>query len=493
MAKTPNERTLRVTNLLKSDSIPLSTTGPAVTKFTLSCDVYDPGERNEWALGDGSSAQHIQVEAVKFENGQEVKDENWSIRLENQGETPEWVITPQNKTELKAGESLQLKLSNIISQTRTGQANLYLRYEHISGYWDGQFIAVLEKTHLVQRDQLKTDGSYTQSSFVGIGTNDPKSNLHVAGRRRFDDNVGIGAANPQQMLTVGQSTAGGSFAQDATSGWRDGYLLYRDGDQKASIGTDSGGSKLQLFTGARTDDTTARLTIDNSGNVGIGTTNPGKKLEVAGDVQVNGDLIIGARTVGSATAVMRLPGKIIIGDWTLESRVGGSGSARSALYISYKGVDVAKGMDVARFDGNGMVPVGTIISYGGKASSFPPGWLPCDGSTFNQTQYPDLYAALGNSNTLPNMSGYFLRGLDTSGKIDPDGTDRTVLSVQQDGFASHTHLVEGVGSPEARYHAGDWLGNICQGNRTTNSTGGKETRPKNIAVLYLIFAGLPQQ
>lgn len=48
--------------------------------------------------------------------------------------------------------------------------------------------------------------------------------------------------------------------------------------------------------------------------------------------------------------------------------------------------------------GVGGLPLGAIISYYG--SSVPDGYLPCDGSTFDETTYPALYMLLG-SNTLP--------------------------------------------------------------------------------------------
>ncbi|MCA1558630.1 MAG: hypothetical protein LC731_08845, partial [Acidobacteria bacterium] len=109
-----------------------------------------------------------------------------------------------------------------------------------------------------------------------------------------------------------------------------------------------------------------------------------------------------------------------------------------------------------------------------------------------------LYSVLGNSNTLPNLSGYFLRGLDTSGKVDPDGAGRAVLSLQGDNFGQHTHNVQETPWFWNEASAG---GNYIVGTNTTNGlhtqasapAGGAETRPKNAAVLYLIFAGLPQQ
>jgi len=142
-----------------------------------------------------------------------------------------------------------------------------------------------------------------------------------------------------------------------------------------------------------------------------------------------------------------------------------------------------------------VMPVGTIISYGGSTNSFPLGWLLCDGSTFDQTQYPELYKELGQSNKLPNLSGYFLRGLDTSGTIDPNGAGRKILSVQGDEFASHTHVVKHMAQPPSGeiFAAGDWPAVPGVQDVTSESAGnGNETRPKNVAVLYLIFAGLPQ-
>ena len=147
---------------------------------------------------------------------------------------------------------------------------------------------------------------------------------------------------------------------------------------------------------------------------------------------------------------------------------------------------------------NQTVPVGTVISYVGNANTFPPGWMVCNGAVFNQAQYPALYTALGNSNKLPNLAGYFLRGLDTSGTVDPNGAGRTLLSLQADTFGQHSHVVTELPwfwrerKPGNKYITGTQSrGGLHE--QTTTLAGGAETRPKNAAVLYLIFAGLPQQ
>lgn len=60
--------------------------------------------------------------------------------------------------------------------------------------------------------------------------------------------------------------------------------------------------------------------------------------------------------------------------------------------------------------GGGINPIGTIIAYAGKKT--PPNWLFCDGSTFSQTEYPELYDVL-ETNILPKLDdNRFLEGDD---------------------------------------------------------------------------------
>jgi microcystin-dependent protein len=141
------------------------------------------------------------------------------------------------------------------------------------------------------------------------------------------------------------------------------------------------------------------------------------------------------------------------------------------------------------------VPIGTVVPNIFNQSDPPPGWLPCDGSTFDSTKYPTLYQMLGNSNVLPDLRGYFLRGLDTSGKVDPDGAGRKLLSVQTDQLASHTHTVSPMAHWSRSFEGSNQTPGLpycsdIEGSLTSGATGGNENRPKNVAVNYLIFAGL---
>lgn len=94
-------------------------------------------------------------------------------------------------------------------------------------------------------------------------------------------------------------------------------------------------------------------------------------------------------------------------------------------------------------------PVGTIIPMYKKSS--PSGYLYCDGSTFDQTKYPLLYAYLG-SNVLPDYREFALVGAEENttdvynASTNPNGTihDHDVYTEGQakdDQLQNHTHKI----------------------------------------------------
>lgn len=85
-------------------------------------------------------------------------------------------------------------------------------------------------------------------------------------------------------------------------------------------------------------------------------------------------------------------------------------------------------------------PVGTVISFYGEVA--PAGYLACDGSTFNATDYPKLFALLGNTAVLPDFRGRFIRGVDRAAVKDPDGATRSLASDQGDAIRNITGYVD---------------------------------------------------
>lgn len=126
-----------------------------------------------------------------------------------------------------------------------------------------------------------------------------------------------------------------------------------------------------------------------------------------------------------------------------------------------------------------VTPTGTIVAYWGPVA--PSGWLLCDGSKIPEER-KELIAMVG-ANT-PDLQGYFLRGLDPSGKVDTE-KDRKIGSAQPDQVGPHTHDYnfstrggKSGGSPPDTA--------VLGGTAQTGSGVGKETRPKNKAVNFII-------
>lgn len=187
------------------------------------------------------------------------------------------------------------------------------------------------------------------------------------------------------------------------------------------------------------------------------------------------------------------------------------------------------------------VPPGSMQHYTVSSTIAPAGWLFANGQSVLRASYPALWAALQNpgSNlaatqgaktagqygpgngtttfTLPDLyadSGYFIRAMTTG---------RAIGNIQTDALGAHAHTASFAGAPvPAHRHDMDWRtgnkggpyvdavaraggsddapgsgnganvgmaaagGHTPTGTVTVTSTGGTETRPKNIAYPVLI-------
>lgn len=271
--------------------------------------------------------------------------------------------------------------------------------------------------------------------------------------------VGIGTSAPGQALSVAgtiESTAGG--------------VKFPDGTTQATAAI----PPLAAF-GAENGATSSTVFVDSSSNVGIGNADPSVRLDVTGAVRFG---------VTSATC-----------DASIE------GAQR--YNATTKRLDFCDG---TTWQTTG-TPPGAIEAFGGDA--IPAGWLLCNGAAVSRATYPDLFTAIasnwgqGDGSTtfnLPDLRGRFPRGVDDAAGRDPDSAGRTaafagghtgnqVGSVQLDELKSHAHSYTfltysgpgGGGDP-------GWGGSSGPAGygRTTDSTGGTETRPKNANVRFII-------
>ncbi|WP_339955595.1 phage tail protein, partial [Xenorhabdus sp. NBAII XenSa04] len=132
-------------------------------------------------------------------------------------------------------------------------------------------------------------------------------------------------------------------------------------------------------------------------------------------------------------------------------------------------------------DSLGSVPVGVPLPW--PQDKAPPGYLICNGDSFDKAKYPQLAKAYP-SGFLPDLRGEFIRGLDVGRNVD---SGRKVLSSQEGSIQSHTHSGVFTGAFERESGGrGGWGATNTNGN--TAATGGNETRPRNIAFLYIVKA-----
>ncbi|WP_342197010.1 phage tail protein [Rhizobium hainanense] len=134
----------------------------------------------------------------------------------------------------------------------------------------------------------------------------------------------------------------------------------------------------------------------------------------------------------------------------------------------------------------------------------------CDGRYLAAISYPELYAVLGGlygernagrdlEFRIPDYRGLFLRGFDAGAGMDPDAKQRSdptgnnvanvVGSLQCDAMQVHTHpydVTTPAGISQQGNAAGTSISSKQTGSPETPARASSETRPKNIAVNYLI-------
>lgn len=144
------------------------------------------------------------------------------------------------------------------------------------------------------------------------------------------------------------------------------------------------------------------------------------------------------------------------------------------------------------------IPSGAVMPF--AMSTAPSGWLKCNGAEVSRTTYAALFAAIGTtfgagdgSTTfaLPDMRGEFARGWDDGRGVD---SGRAFGSSQADELKAHRHSYNtnggtaGGGGDNGLARVGGSAGSATFGYPpgAINQTGGAETRPRNVALLYCI-------
>ena len=262
---------------------------------------------------------------------------------------------------------------------------------------------------------IKLDGNYlsgdggnegvfvANNGDIGIGTTSPQRDLHIHQGNAGND---PGWSPNDQLIIESAADAG---IQLFTPNDRPGVLGFSDpeGRNRGAVQYDHG-TKAMTFRTEGTD----RMVIDDTGNVGIGTANPGEKLSVAGFIE-------------STTGGFRFP------DGTVQTTAatGGGGSSpwtESENNIYYNTGNVGIGTDS---------PQRKLHLYDGNAGT-DPAWTPDDhlivenneGAGIQIFTPADKPGYLGFSDPGGRQRGYILyeHGADIMA-LGTQGTDRMVI------------------------------------------------------------------
>jgi len=149
-----------------------------------------------------------------------------------------------------------------------------------------------------------------------------------------------------------------------------------------------------------------------------------------------------------------------------------------------------------------VAPPGSIIWH--SASTAPTGYVKANGANLSRSTYAALFAVIGTTYgvgdgsttfAVPDLRGEFPRGWDDGRGID---SGRAIGTAQAQAIESHLHAYTtaySLGNGVAGFDGTAITGNSAVGSYTahdaippqdTGSTGGTETRPRNIALLACI-------
>lgn len=163
---------------------------------------------------------------------------------------------------------------------------------------------------------------------------------------------------------------------------------------------------------------------------------------------------------------------------------------------------LVSGANIKTVNGGSLLGSGDILvgeTTGAVAAfamnSVPSGWLAANGAAVSRTTYAALFAAIGTTYgagdgsttfALPDLRGYFARGSGTNS----DGTASGTFGAKQaDELKAHAHNLSIALKPPSDFsttYPSHSSNNGDGASVTATSTGGTETRPKNIAMLYCI-------
>lgn len=281
---------------------------------------------------------------------------------------------------------------------------------------------------------------------VGVGTSSPSEKLHVSGNIRLSGDINNGGNN-----TVG------IYSNSSTTNSRSWIRLNDSNDTKIA------GNRVQLFSGS-TDlsEGTVAVTVNNSGNVGIGVTDPGTyKLNVNGDIKSsNLHVTNNANVSGSIEAATSIR-------TNSEFRIGGTSvtifkTPQNAMMFkdaTYSSGIALSAIATPSVNTKNLLQTGMIILWSGAIATIPEGFKLCDG----QYGTPDLRGKfiIGRQLTTTGSTNFWQESCTCTG-----GNNTVTLAIGN--IPQHCHpagtLSTGTTGEHLHCVCGYHRGTVCDGN-----------------------------
>ncbi len=347
-----------------------------------------------WALGTEDQVNNITI-SIQGDQWQQNGDIE-TIEVDKVVQALQWTFIPQGAdVVLATRKTMLINLDNIITSHPTGEANLYLSYQYVPGYKDGQFVCQIEKAPLTFDEKVR------------VGT-----------RKELD-----GLLNVKDGITLDggeiQNTGSLEFRSDlGKTGENYSVVFYNQDNNNRNMRLDSN-FKLEIAGLPATEfiETEEMFRMYRTGVTGVKDHNTVAFRVGAFEEGVDGRTQLDIALSGDPE----------------ESNSWGYDADKTVMSLRADG-DVTVAGRIKDKTGY-VIPVGTVVPYAG--SSAPEGWLMCDGEPFDTSKYPDLYNVLG-SDTPPNLIDRFITGAgDDYDLNDTGGLDKVPLTV--DEMPSHNH------------------------------------------------------
>jgi len=362
------------------DGVDIATRDGVLTSTTTTAQAALPK-----AGGTMTGALTVNAAAVFNESGGDV-----DFRVESDGNANMlFVDGGNNRVGLGTGSpATQLQLINTgESMIRMGYSTT--QYGQVGRNSDGTYeFSCYENGGVLKFGTSTTNGATTErmridsSGNVGIGETSPLGKLHVktadsgaSADASADELVIEGSGNTGMSILSGASSSGSIYFGDSGTNY-DGYIAYSQTDRKLTFGTAAGG----------------RMSIDSSGNVGIGVTPETWTGNVA--LQIGG------------TGALGCPSSTSAGQWLeiSQNHYYNSGAKRisqdeASSYLQTAGKHIFR-----------------VVASGNADAAIT--WV--DGMTINNSGYVDMAGAsdvrltLGSQGTAGNNDANWIRGNGTS-------------------------------------------------------------------------------